>query len=97
MPEKTNTAVPTRDQLHDIADAMRDEIEDLADERNEWAWAADELAAVLAILCESQARRDYSRATRRRRQGLETPDEGAAIWTRADAALARWKAVGAEE
>ena len=84
MPEtKTNTAVPTREQLHDIADAMRDEIEDLADERNEWAWAADELAAVLAILCESQ--------------GLETPDEGAAIWTRADAALARWQAVGAEE
>ena len=83
MPEKTNTAVPTREQLHDIADAMRDEIEDLADERNEWAWAADELAAVLTLLC--------------RASGHESPPEGAAIWPRADAALARWKAVGAEE
>ena len=75
--------IPTREELHDIADSMRDEIEDLADERNEWAWAADELAAVLTVLCESN--------------GRETPDEGAAIWTRADAALARWTAVGAEE
>ena len=83
MRENTNTAVPTRDQLHDIADAMRDEIEDLADERNEWAWAADELAAVLTLLC--------------RASGHESPPEGAAIWTRADAALARWTVLGAEE
>ena len=68
--------IPTREQLHDIADSMRDEIEDLADERNEWAWAADELAAVLTLLC--------------RASGHETPPEGAAIWARADAALVRY-------
>lgn len=75
--------IPTREQLHDIADSMRDEIEDLADERNEWAWAADELAAVLTLLC--------------RASGHETPSEGAAIWARADAALARYAVLGAEE
>lgn len=64
-------------------DRLEDEIEDLADERNEWAWAADELAAVLTLLC--------------RASGHETPTEGAAIWARADAALVRWAALGAEE
>jgi len=82
MPEtKTNTLL-SRDQLYDVVDELRDEIGDIADERDEWAWAADELAAVLAILCRASA--------------IAAPD-GAAIWTRADAALARWTALGAEE
>lgn len=67
----------------DRLEVCRDEIEDLADNRNEWAWAADELAAVLTLLC--------------RASGHETPTEGAAIWARADAALARWAVLGAEE
>jgi len=74
--------IPTREQLYDLADSMRDEIEDLADERNEWAWAADELAAVLTLLC--------------RASGHESPPEGAAIWARADAALVRWAALSEE-
>ncbi len=83
MPEtKTNTLL-SRDQLYDVVDELRDEIGDIADERDEWAWAADELAAVLTLLC--------------RASGHESPPEGAAIWTRADAALARWTALGAEE
>ena len=76
-------ALPTRADLHDIADAMRDEIEELADERNEWAWAADELAAVLTLLCRST--------------GHESPRNAANIWKRADVALARWAELGADE
>ena len=56
----------------DRLEVCRDEIEELADNRNEWAWAADELA----LLCQST--------------GHESTLEGAAIWARADAAVARY-------
>jgi len=87
----------SRDQLYDVVDELRDEIGDIADERDEWAWAADELAAVLTVLCEST--QAYGRVWRARPGGGHElmADEGAAIWTRADAALARWTALGAEE
>ena len=78
----------SRDQLYDVVDELRDEIGDIADERDEWAWAADELAAVLIV---------YVFASPRKTESIGEFDAWRKAALGADAALARWKALGAEE
>jgi hypothetical protein len=56
-----------------------EEIEEVSDERNEWAWAAEELAVALRGLCEAT--------------GAESLEEGDAVWAAAFEALERFDRV----